>query len=81
MFALREASLETRRYELEWQTSKNVRVHECFLKEAHSVASPTCHDYAAWEFDDIYWQGHSGPAVCGQWKNADACVKAARFTF
>ena len=55
-----------RRYEWEYG------VHECFLKEAHPTSSKKCHDYSSWEFEDTYWQGQSGPAVCGQWKNADA---------
>ena len=47
-------------------------MHECFLKEAHATSSKNCHDYSSWEYDSLYWQGQSGPATCGQWKNADA---------
>ena len=48
-------------------------------KEAHDVDK--CHSYDSWEYEDIYWQGMSGPAVCGQWKNPDACVLARSRTF
>ena len=41
------------------------------MKGAHT-GGKHCHSFDAWEFDDVQWRGMSGPAVCGQWKNADA---------
>ena len=54
------------------RSRRGTEYRECYMKEAHDYSAVHCHAYDSWEFDDLFWEGHSGPATCGQWKAADA---------
>ena len=59
-------------FSYEKEITGGTEYRECYMKTAHDYSSVHCHAYDSWEFDDLFWEGHSGPATCGQWKAADA---------